>query len=139
MWVEFQRVDKGKGGERIKRCVEWIKIQDKKYYSCRQVAFMENYFESQRDQIFRNVEVCATHGPRPLVPSFYKTQPSPPSLYASDAAPSLPTSFPHFSPVQVLIYVFDIESLEPKRDLETFKNCVDAVSQVSKVCLCDVL
>ncbi len=49
---------------------------------------MENYFESQRDQIFRNVEV--------------------------------------------LIYVFDIESHERKKDLENFNNCLDAIKQNSK-------
>jgi len=53
-----------------------------------QDAFMENYFESQRDQIFRNVEV--------------------------------------------LIYVFDIESHEQKKDLENFKNCLDAIRANSK-------
>jgi len=53
-----------------------------------QDAFMENYFESQRDQIFRNVEV--------------------------------------------LIYVFDIESNERKKDLENFNNCLDAIKQNSK-------
>jgi len=53
-----------------------------------QDAFMENYFESQKDQIFRNVEV--------------------------------------------LIYVFDIESHERKKDLEYFSNCLDAIKQNSK-------
>jgi Ras-related GTP-binding protein A/B len=49
---------------------------------------MENYFESQRDQIFRNVEV--------------------------------------------LIYVFDIESAERKKDIEQFENCISAIKQNSK-------
>lgn len=53
-----------------------------------QDAFMENYFESQRDQIFRNVEV--------------------------------------------LIYVFDIESHERKKDLENFQSCLEAIEQNSK-------
>lgn len=53
-----------------------------------QDAFMENYFESQRDHIFRNV--------------------------------------------QVLIYVFDIESRELKKDISYFKSCLDAISQNSK-------
>jgi len=53
-----------------------------------QDAFMENYFESQKDQIFRNVEV--------------------------------------------LIYVFDIESSERKKDLDQFTNCIDAIKQLSK-------
>lgn len=53
-----------------------------------QDAFMENYFESQRDQIFRNVEV--------------------------------------------LIYVFDIESHERKKDLENFSSCLEAIEQNSK-------
>jgi len=53
-----------------------------------QDAFMENYFESQRDQIFRNVEV--------------------------------------------LIYVFDIESHERQKDLENFSKCLEAIRQNSK-------
>lgn len=53
-----------------------------------QDAFMENYFEAQRDQIFRNVEV--------------------------------------------LIYVFDIESHERKKDLENFQSCLEAIEQNSK-------
>jgi len=53
-----------------------------------QDAFMENYFESQRDQIFRGVEV--------------------------------------------LIYVFDVESQERKKDIENFVNCLEAIKQNSK-------
>lgn len=53
-----------------------------------QDAFMENYFESQREQIFRAVEV--------------------------------------------LIYVFDIESPERKKDIEIFSTCIDAIKQNSK-------
>jgi len=53
-----------------------------------QDLFMENYFESQRDQIFRNVEV--------------------------------------------LIYVFDIESHERKKDYDYFTNCLDAIRTLSK-------
>lgn len=53
-----------------------------------QEAFMENYFLSQREHIFRNVEV--------------------------------------------LIYVFDIESREFDKDLVYYKNCLDAISQNSK-------
>ncbi len=49
---------------------------------------MENYFESQRDQIFRGVEV--------------------------------------------LIYVFDIESADRKKDLDNFTSCLDAIKQFSK-------
>lgn len=50
-----------------------------------QDSFVENYFESQKEQIFRNVEV--------------------------------------------LIYVFDIESREQKKDLEIFQSCLDALEQ----------
>lgn len=50
---------------------------------------MENYFESQRDVIFRNVEV--------------------------------------------LIYVFDIESQEKEKDLRQFESCLEAIGQNSKV------
>ena len=53
-----------------------------------QEAFMENYFESQRDHIFRNV--------------------------------------------QVLIYVFDIESRELAKDMEYYASCLQAVRQNSK-------
>lgn len=53
-----------------------------------QDTFMENYFESQRDQIFRNVEV--------------------------------------------LIYVFDIDSNEREKDMEYFQSCLTAIQQNSK-------
>lgn len=53
-----------------------------------QEAFLESYFDSQRDQIFRHVEV--------------------------------------------LIYVFDIESQETKKDLETFKTCLDGIRSNSR-------
>jgi len=53
-----------------------------------QDTFMENYFESQRDQIFRNVEV--------------------------------------------LIYVFDIDSTEKAKDLEYFQSCLTAIQQNSR-------
>ena len=49
---------------------------------------MENYFESQRDHIFRNV--------------------------------------------QVLIYVFDIESQKLAKDMEYYASCLQAVRQNSK-------
>jgi len=53
-----------------------------------QEAFMENYFSSQRDHIFRNVEV--------------------------------------------LIYIFDIESRELQKDIAYYKSCVEAIQQNSK-------
>jgi len=53
-----------------------------------QEAFMENYFESQRDHIFRNV--------------------------------------------QVLIYVFDIESRDLAKDMEYYGSCLTAVKQNSQ-------
>jgi len=53
-----------------------------------QEAFMENYFESQRDHIFRNVEV--------------------------------------------LIYVFDVESRDHDRDVQYFQSCLEALGQNSK-------
>jgi len=53
-----------------------------------QEAFMENYFSSQRDHIFRNVEV--------------------------------------------LIYIFDIESRENQKDLAYYRSCVEAIQQNSK-------
>jgi len=53
-----------------------------------QDAFMENYFESQRDQIFRNVEV--------------------------------------------LIYVFDVESQDKEKDMNTFLRCLTAIEENSK-------
>jgi Ras-related GTP-binding protein A/B len=53
-----------------------------------QEAFMENYFSSQRDHIFRNV--------------------------------------------QVLIYIFDVESREHKKDLEYYRSCIEAIQQNSK-------
>lgn len=52
-----------------------------------QEAFMENYFASQRDNIFRNVEV--------------------------------------------LIYVFDVESRELERDMQYYQSCLEAILQNS--------
>lgn len=53
----------------------------------RQEAFMENYFASQRDNIFRNVEV--------------------------------------------LIYVFDVESRELDEDMHYYQSCLEAILQYS--------
>jgi len=52
-----------------------------------QDALMENYFTSQSDNIFRNVEV--------------------------------------------LIYVFDVESREPDADLHNYQKCLDAILKSS--------
>lgn len=53
----------------------------------RQDTFMENYFTSQRDNIFRNVEV--------------------------------------------LIYVFDVESNELEKDMHYYQSCLEAILQNS--------
>lgn len=53
----------------------------------RQAGFMESYFATQRENIFRNVEV--------------------------------------------LIYVFDVESQDLKRDLVYYRNCLDAIYEHS--------
>eukprot|EP01114_Cavostelium_apophysatum_P020402 TRINITY_DN6824_c0_g1_i1.p1 TRINITY_DN6824_c0_g1~~TRINITY_DN6824_c0_g1_i1.p1 ORF type:complete len:307 (+),score=83.73 TRINITY_DN6824_c0_g1_i1:65-985(+) len=53
-----------------------------------QEAFMENYFSSQRDHIFRNVEV--------------------------------------------LIYIFDIESRELQKDMAYYRSCIEAIQQNSR-------
>ena len=53
------------------------------FVRCRQEAFMENYFTSQRDNIFRNVEV--------------------------------------------LIYVFDVESRELDKDMHYYQSCLEAI------------
>jgi Ras-related GTP-binding protein A/B len=53
-----------------------------------QEAFMENYFSSQRDHIFRNVEV--------------------------------------------LIYVFDVESRELEKDMHYYQSCLEAILQNSR-------
>jgi len=53
-----------------------------------QETFMENYFSSQRDHIFRNVEV--------------------------------------------LIYIFDVESRELKKDIQSYRSCIEAIQQNSK-------
>ncbi|KAJ1530026.1 hypothetical protein HK096_008900, partial [Nowakowskiella sp. JEL0078] len=49
-----------------------------------QEVFMQNYIASQRDHIFRNVEV--------------------------------------------LIYVFDVETREFEKDIQYYQNCVDAIT-----------
>ena len=56
-------------------------------FNFRQEAFMENYFASQRDNIFRNVEV--------------------------------------------LIYVFDVESRELEKDMHYYQSCLEAILQNS--------
>ena len=53
----------------------------------RQEAFMETYFTSQRDNVFRNVEV--------------------------------------------LIYVFDVESREVEKDMHYYQSCLEAIMQNS--------
>ncbi|XP_017480380.1 PREDICTED: ras-related GTP-binding protein A-like [Rhagoletis zephyria] len=53
-----------------------------------QEAFMENYFASQRENIFRNVEV--------------------------------------------LIYVFDVESRETEKDMHYYQNCLEGIMEFSK-------
>uniref|UniRef100_A0A2K6KWZ1 Ras-related GTP-binding protein n=1 Tax=Rhinopithecus bieti TaxID=61621 RepID=A0A2K6KWZ1_RHIBE len=57
------------------------------FFSTRQDTFMENYFTSQRDNIFRNVEV--------------------------------------------LIYVFDVESRELEKDMHYYQSCLEAILQNS--------
>ena len=52
----------------------------------RQEIFMENYFTTQRDNVFRNVEV--------------------------------------------LIYVFDVESREVEKDMHYYQSCLEAILQV---------
>jgi Ras-related GTP-binding protein A/B len=49
---------------------------------------MEQYFQSQKDQIFKNVEV--------------------------------------------LIYVFEVVSKEPDKDLDYYKSCLDALTELSQ-------
>lgn len=58
------------------------------YFANRQEAFMENYFASQRDRIFKNVEV--------------------------------------------LIYVFDVESRDWEKDLHYYQSCLEAILANSK-------
>lgn len=66
-----------------------INIQHDLVLPCviRQDTFMENYFTSQRDNIFRNVEV--------------------------------------------LIYVFDVESRELEKDMHYYQSCLEAILQNS--------
>ena len=66
---------------------------------------MENYFASQRDNIFRNVEVDSHT-------SFFQT------------------SYRMFT-TQVLIYVFDVESRELEKDLHYYQSCLEAILQNS--------
>ena len=59
---------------------------------CRQEIFMENYFTTQRDNVFRNVEV--------------------------------------------LIYVFDVESREVEKDMHYYQSCLEAILQVCALSQC---
>ncbi len=65
----------------------WKNLFIFKCVSHRQDTFMENYFTSQRDNIFRNVEV--------------------------------------------LIYVFDVESRELEKDMHYYQSCLEAILQNS--------
>ena len=56
-------------------------------FSCSQEVFMDNYFTSQRENVFRNVEV--------------------------------------------LIYVFDVESREVEKDMHYYQSCLEAILQYS--------
>jgi len=67
------------------KCQELGPSSEPLYFS--QEAFMENYFASQRDNIFRNVEV--------------------------------------------LIYVFDVESRELEKDMHYYQSCLEAILQNS--------
>ena len=71
-----------------------------------QEAFMENYFESQRDHIFRNVQVQA-------------------GLLGGGASAACCADAANFwcACAQVLIYVFDIESRELSKDMEYYASC----------------
>lgn len=74
-----------------------------------QEAFMENYFASQRDNIFRNVEV------RSARKGFIMGN-------ETNAASR---------PLQVLIYVFDVESRELEKDMHYYQSCLEAILQNS--------
>ncbi|MEQ2213726.1 hypothetical protein XENOCAPTIV_019867 [Xenoophorus captivus] len=68
-------------------CYDCNRDVDIFFLSTRQDTFMENYFTSQRDNIFRNVEV--------------------------------------------LIYVFDVESRELEKDMHYYQSCLEAILQNS--------
>ena len=72
-----------------------------------QEAFMENYFASQRDNIFRYL----------LSPFLSKF------VTFNDFLPS--------RNVEVLIYVFDVESRELDKDLHYYQSCLEAIMQSS--------
>lgn len=69
------------------KCETFVKCRPALRLPIRQDTFMENYFTSQRDNIFRNVEV--------------------------------------------LIYVFDVESRELEKDMHYYQSCLEAILQNS--------
>ena len=71
---------------------------------CSQEAFMENYFSSQRHNIFRNVAVCCHH--------------------------AHPLSTAHAFNFQVLIYIFDVESRDLEKDFHYFSSCLTSIAEV---------
>ena len=76
----------------FKACINlWLHCQHRllsvHFPPTRQEAFMETYFTSQRDNVFRNVEV--------------------------------------------LIYVFDVESREVEKDMHYYQSCLEAIMQNS--------
>lgn len=77
-------------GPALKNVSKWetvVKWRPALRLPIRQDTFMENYFTSQRDNIFRNVEV--------------------------------------------LIYVFDVESRELEKDMHYYQSCLEAILQNS--------
>lgn len=68
-----------------------------------QEAFMENYLVSQKDQIFKNVQVGYRQWKGLIIEET----------------------------LQVLIYVFDVESREQDKDYRYYQSCLDALYQHS--------
>lgn len=78
---------------------------------------MENYFASQRDHIFRNVEVKSSYSPH-LISLKQKVITNNLSIENTNT--------------KVLIYVFDVESREIEKDMHYYQSCLEAILQNSK-------
>ena len=91
----FIQVVRGRPGGRLQLLgggskMTWLgvlNVNDISHFHYRQESFMESYIASQRESIFRNVEV--------------------------------------------LIYVFDVESRELERDFHYYQSCLEAILQNS--------
>ncbi|CAG2108585.1 unnamed protein product [Medioppia subpectinata] len=103
-----------------------------------QEAFMENYFAAQRENIFRNVEVLIyvfdvesrelekdMHYYQSCLEAILQFSPETKIFCLIHKMDLI------FRNVEVLIYVFDVESRELEKDMHYYQSCLEAILQFS--------